>query len=54
MKKIRLTLALIVALFSIYSCDSAKEKKAEISEGLVGDWKVQWVTYPDSNAPATI
>ncbi|WP_422361018.1 hypothetical protein [Reichenbachiella sp.] len=52
MKKIRLTLALIVALFSIYSCDSTKEKTAEIAEGLVGDWNVQWVTYPDKTAPA--
>ncbi|MDW3208409.1 MAG: hypothetical protein R8N23_00980 [Reichenbachiella sp.] len=52
MKKIRLTLVLFCALVTINSCESTKEKTAEISEGLVGDWQVQWVTYPDKNAPA--
>lgn len=52
MKKIQLTLVLLGALITINSCDSSKEKAAEISESLVGDWQVQWVTYPDKNAPA--
>ncbi|WP_420580405.1 hypothetical protein [Reichenbachiella sp.] len=51
MNKIRLSLVLIFALFTIYSCDSTKEKTTEISESLVGDWQVQWITYPDKNAP---
>ncbi|MBU2915442.1 MULTISPECIES: hypothetical protein [Reichenbachiella] len=29
------------------SCESGKEKK----QSLVGNWDVQWVTYPDNEAP---
>lgn len=51
MQKTQLTLLIGLLFLTLSSCDPAKERAKEISESLVGDWKVQWVTYPDKNAP---
>lgn len=51
MKKIQLTSFVIAACMLLSACDASKEKTAKISDALVGDWKVQWITYPDKNAP---
>lgn len=47
MKKFQLTSLIIIAVLALYSCNSPKENVTQISKTLVGDWKVQWVTYPD-------
>lgn len=49
MKKFQLTTFVFIAVFALYSCNSSKENTVQISDALVGDWKVQWVTYPDNN-----
>lgn len=49
MRKRELTLLVSVLSFVLYTCESSKGTKEEISTGLIGDWKVQWVTYPDQN-----
>ena len=48
MKKTHLTVSFLLTILFFYSCDSSKEKLSTISEQLVGDWQVQWVTKPDS------
>lgn len=35
----------------LYTCENSKDTKTEMSNSLIGDWKVQWVTYPDKNTP---
>ncbi|UXX80341.1 hypothetical protein N7E81_04415 [Reichenbachiella carrageenanivorans] len=49
MKKTQLTLFVAILSLALYSCGSSTE---EMSNSLVGDWKVQWITYPEQNAPA--
>ncbi|MEO9803743.1 MAG: hypothetical protein ABJF04_10870 [Reichenbachiella sp.] len=51
MKKIQLTLLVSILIMTMNSCDSAKDRTSEMSKTLVGDWNVQWVTYPDKNTP---
>lgn len=51
MKKIQLAVLILVAFIITQACDSTKEKTSEISKSLIGDWKVQWITYPDKGAP---
>lgn len=50
MKKRQLTLGVILMTLLLGACDSSKNKSKQIADGLVGDWKVQWVTYPDQSA----
>lgn len=52
MKKIQLATFLIITVLAFNACDSSKENTAEVSKNLIGDWKVQWITYPDKNADA--
>ncbi|SMD34635.1 hypothetical protein SAMN04488029_2109 [Reichenbachiella faecimaris] len=52
MKKIYLTSLIIIAGLAFYACNSSNENTSKVSESLVGDWKVQWITYPDQSAPS--
>ncbi|MEP2023047.1 MAG: hypothetical protein ABJH98_15435 [Reichenbachiella sp.] len=52
MKKLKLVALILITGLAIYACSSSKENASEVSKTLVGDWKVQWITYPDKNAPA--